>query len=28
MKFLPRDSAFGKLQSMAEAAGMLRKEYT
>jgi 5-methyltetrahydropteroyltriglutamate--homocysteine methyltransferase len=27
MKFLPRDSAFGKLQSMAEAARMLRKEF-
>jgi 5-methyltetrahydropteroyltriglutamate--homocysteine methyltransferase len=28
MKFLPRESAFGKLQAMAEAARMLRKEYT
>jgi 5-methyltetrahydropteroyltriglutamate--homocysteine methyltransferase len=28
MKFLPRDSAFGKLQSMVEAARLLRKEYT
>ena len=27
MKFLPRESAFGKLQSMAEAARMLRKEF-
>jgi 5-methyltetrahydropteroyltriglutamate--homocysteine methyltransferase len=27
MKFLPRDSAFGKLQSMAEAARILRKEF-
>ena len=27
MKFLPRESAFGKLQAMAEAARMLRKEY-
>jgi 5-methyltetrahydropteroyltriglutamate--homocysteine methyltransferase len=28
MKFLPRESAFGKLQSMAEAARILRKEYS
>jgi 5-methyltetrahydropteroyltriglutamate--homocysteine methyltransferase len=28
MKFLPRESAFGKLQAMVEAARMLRKEYT
>ena len=27
MKFLPRDSAFGKLQSMVEAARILRKEF-
>jgi len=27
MKFLPRESAFGKLQSMVEAARILRKEY-
>jgi 5-methyltetrahydropteroyltriglutamate--homocysteine methyltransferase len=27
MKFLPRESAFGKLQSMAEAARILRKEF-
>ena len=27
MKFLPRESAFGKLQSMVEAAKILRKEY-
>jgi 5-methyltetrahydropteroyltriglutamate--homocysteine methyltransferase len=27
MKFLPRESAFGKLRSMVEAARLLRKEY-